>query len=153
MSDKIEGVSMSDTNSKDWIADLVKAVEARKKHIEKVEAEAPEVLSKLKAAVRRDADRLNDELYKGHKILRFGPGGEYDFTVMHLGTDAETEVIFKVEDDLLECTFKPDYETLILRTTVGSSGLSFFESNNLVEVDELSRKLIEPLIKAEFKLR
>jgi hypothetical protein len=49
--------------------------------------------------------------------------------------------------------FKPDYETLILCTTVGSSGLSFFESNNLVEVDELSRKLIEPLIKAEFKLR
>lgn len=141
-------------NPNDWIKGLREEVENRKKHVATVEERAQETLAKLRMAVVRDAGRLNNEIYDGSSVLevsRLDP--EIGFSVEHDRIDLSVEVRLLIDRDRLEYRFDPSGQTIEFQIVVDKSGgLSFFDQQRVVELEEISRGILEPIVRSDFRI-
>lgn len=145
----------TDSQPNDWVAELAKAAEARRDYLEKVEELAPTVWQKVLSAVGRDVSRINSEIYNGRSVFEVSEEDEdsYSFTIEHNYLNHEVEVSLLIEDGVLEYTFRPSIQSEQIRFFLDKeNGLNFIEGSRMVSFDEISRRLLEPIIRAEFRL-
>ena len=139
----------------DWIKRLGKEVENRTKHLVTVREKAPETLKQLQRIVDRDAYRLNDELYESSGVIEVESVDveAFNFAVEHTRRNVRVEVALDVKNDRLNITFNPSHQSEQFQCVVDNlGGLSFFENRSLVKLDEISRRILEPIVRAEFNL-
>jgi hypothetical protein len=138
-----------------WVDQLIADVQRRQELIDKIVPRVPAALEKLRSVIQQDIDRLNNDLYEGRPIFEIedAPVPFYDFRVTRVNSKFEAQVRLHADELELKCSILPSGRGLHLSALADlEGGISFFDGNQLVPLEEISRTLIEPAIRAEFNL-
>lgn len=150
-------------DSEDWIDDLVEEIREVEQKVKELEDRKPAALSELKAVIQRDVERLDKELYDGKKILEITQhqNDSADFIIVsRAGPSLIKMNIWLLPDEYLlmyslliknpddSKTREQGTSTLKISADYGG-GISYEDSyNEELSLDELSKLLIEPVVKA-----
>lgn len=135
-----------------WVDEVVAEAKSRRDPVDRIEPLVSEGLRKLRSVIERDADKLNTELYQGEDIfvVEDAPVHFYDFRVKMSSGRYDAQIRMRSEELALTYTVNPGRSIELGLIADKTGGISFYQGNQIVSYDEVSRRLLEPPVRGEF---
>ncbi|HEX8500788.1 MAG TPA: hypothetical protein VF659_09365 [Pyrinomonadaceae bacterium] len=141
------------TTSREWLAALSEKVRLKNERVRRLEGNGEKAVDELRAAVEKDVEYINREVYLHEDPLQVHADSAFGFRVTNTNTQEMSLVELRPKDETLYVD-TPRRRPLILFADSGGSGDVLFstDSERRVSAEELSRLILEPLVKSEYGL-
>jgi cytochrome c biogenesis factor len=137
---------------KEWITKLVEDVQQKDERVKVLNDKAEEAMDQLRAVVEADINTLNSHLYHQGVGLAISGVLVHGFDMRSEYSNKISSVSLSVEDEELRC-YPAGAVTFSLDAVVDDQGnVQYYDRKGRVSLEEISRELIAPLVRAEHGL-
>ena len=151
-----------ETQGRGWIAPLIRKIRSAEANIKRLEERKPKAVETLRAAVQRDVNQLNAELYNGSPIISVEDDDqeddypadfiihkdEFPSVTMYIALMPREYLIrFRLFTTADGGSYERRHEASFLKIIADKEGGIIYSKNQKrVTVDELARLLVEPVV-------
>lgn len=139
-------------NTNDWVEALTIAVEQRKNRESKIMGKIDKTFNEIVSVIKKDLEHINTYVYD-EKVLDLQTNSPYQAIVLSDKSEFESIVAF-IPEELSLCLLLPSSHKTYYPAFLNKwDGISFNNAPSELTLSDISRMLIEPIVKLEFHLK
>lgn len=138
---------------KEWLSKLLDDVRQKNERVQKLRDNGEKAIDGLREAVEKDIKFINREIYLHDDALEIFSAMEFTFGVSNKNIREVANVTLSPEGEVLHLSAPGKRQQYFSAESDEAGGVYFEDTRGApVSVEELSRKIVEPLVRAEYGL-